>query len=615
MNKKGFTLVEVLTTLIIISLISAIAVPSAISISNRIKNNLLIEKLNFAGKAAVIWADDHNECFTTSKICSSLDYLTNDTKTMTVRISIGDLASAGYFSYDDKVLKTIENPIDKSDLSEDEITITYDLKTKIATTELFDTNTIYQLSFNGNESTSGSMETISCGYNKNCLIPSNKYKRTNYTFSGWAETASGTVKYANSANIKLKYHKTLYAIWKAIPKYKITFNGNGSTNGSMASIECYQNQTCSIPSNVFVRTNYQFLGWSETAGGAVKYANSTNITLTAAKTLYAVWKIVDTIPPSIILTPNKSLLSGTDVYASSVAIKISATDNLTGINNIKYCTTSSSTCNPTTTIANNSNVNIAGKKGTALNTTLCVIATDGIGNTSSKTCKTYKADSETPYLSCTDNNNWSKTTSTVTCNATDNVGIRRLEMSKDGSSWSTFSNINQNGPFQTNYSSSFTTNVYRNYVRLQDAPGLTRINNYIYSKVDTDPPLALTFDIKNTVENPDYNIREIVCTNNETLPSGEYNPNYNMHAHNECTVYTRRNASWWVQWFWMDDWTGNSGYSGISHITFTGCGNSSYYVGGEFPSCFSARTGRTLEMYTVDIAGNKSPYYLKFTIN
>ena len=52
MNKKGFTLVELLGVIVLIAVISVIAVTSVASISNGIKKRLLEEKLEFIEKAA-----------------------------------------------------------------------------------------------------------------------------------------------------------------------------------------------------------------------------------------------------------------------------------------------------------------------------------------------------------------------------------------------------------------------------------------------------------------------------------------------------------------------------------------------------------------------------------
>lgn len=635
MNKRGFTLVELLAALMVIGLMVAIAIPSSMAISRRIKQNLLTEKIKLANDGAALWAKDHSQCFVSMNSCNNVEYLSTDANTMTVTITFKELALAGYFSFDDKTKKIIENPVDKTDLSSEKITIIYDFKSKTARTETLHDYTVYQLSFNGNGSTSGSMNSVSCGNDKDCAIPVNRFRKTNYIFMGWADTENGTVKYTDRGKIKITNHKALFAIWKPAPTYVLSFNGNGSTSGEMENQTCYENQECKISPNTFQRESYLFSGWTdEKDGKTVKYNDEAKITILNNKTLYAIWGISDKIPPVITFTPNIKLGEGINVYANSVNIKIEAVDEQK-IESVKFCTAQNRSCNPTINISNNSSITINGLVGDDLNNTLCAIATDASGNTSEPKCEIYKVDNESPKLTCSDNNPWSNKSSNITCRATDNVGIKKLEYRNEIKPWSSFANINIIGPFEKSINATFNTSEYKNEVKVTDVPGLVYNNSSVFAKIDKAPPLAISFDIYSTVNNPAYNVTSIVCSNNEMLASGDENPNYNMYANNECTVNTKKiikepeddgeleeereeeyvDVKWNIEWIWTDDWTQETGYSSVSHITFTGCDNSSYYTGGPFPACFKAKSGETLTIYTVDKAGNKSNYYLKFTIN
>ena len=76
--------------------------------------------------------------------------------------------------------------------------------------------------------------------------------------------------------------------------YKINFNGNGSTSGSMSTLTCIYNQSCTLTANAFTRTGYTFAGWAESSSGAVKYTNGqsvTNLATSGTVNLYAVWKV------------------------------------------------------------------------------------------------------------------------------------------------------------------------------------------------------------------------------------------------------------------------------------------------------------------------------------
>ena len=74
--------------------------------------------------------------------------------------------------------------------------------------------------------------------------------------------------------------------------YTVTFNGNGSTSGSMA------NETASgatnLTTNAFIRTGYTFAGWNTVASGVggTSYADDASYPFTSSATLYAQWTAV-----------------------------------------------------------------------------------------------------------------------------------------------------------------------------------------------------------------------------------------------------------------------------------------------------------------------------------
>ena len=68
---------------------------------------------------------------------------------------------------------------------------------------------------------------------------------------------------------------------------RITYNGNGSTEGSMTASYCNKNVACTLKGNTFTRTGYTFAGWYNQASGGTKYGASP--TFTANTTVYAHW--------------------------------------------------------------------------------------------------------------------------------------------------------------------------------------------------------------------------------------------------------------------------------------------------------------------------------------
>ena len=157
----------------------------------------------------------------------------------------------------------------------------------------------YKISFNGNTSTSGRMDTITCDSGSNCTLPANAYSKVGYTFEGWSLNPNDTVAYgdkadANITNIPSDNVVVLYAKWKA-NNYNVVFDGNNHSSGATAAVTCTYNEDCTLPSNGFSRTGYTFKGWSTTKGESVKYENNGYVrNLTPVKdatvTLYAVWE-------------------------------------------------------------------------------------------------------------------------------------------------------------------------------------------------------------------------------------------------------------------------------------------------------------------------------------
>ena len=130
-------------------------------------------------------------------------------------------------------------------------------------------------------------------YDSNYTISTNKFLQTGYTFKGWNTKVDGTgedwtsmigknAKWIRSSNL------ILYAQWEK-SKYKITYNGNGSTGGTTSSTTCTYGETCYLRSNGFSKTGHTFDGWYTAASGGTKYGSST--TLTSNIRVYAHWKV------------------------------------------------------------------------------------------------------------------------------------------------------------------------------------------------------------------------------------------------------------------------------------------------------------------------------------
>lgn len=88
---------------------------------------------------------------------------------------------------------------------------------------------------------------------------------------------------------------TLYANWKP-NNYKVRYNGNGATSGTMTDSAHVYDTTKVLTKNAYARTGYTFTGWNTKADGkGTAYVDGDSVkNLTASKdgvvTLYAQWK-------------------------------------------------------------------------------------------------------------------------------------------------------------------------------------------------------------------------------------------------------------------------------------------------------------------------------------
>ena len=159
----------------------------------------------------------------------------------------------------------------------------------------------YTIKFDGNGNTGGSTAKMTMTYDIAKSLTANGFTKTGYVFNRWNRKADGSgTAYANQKSVKNLTATNgatikLYAQWKPIT-YTINFNGNGSTDGSTASMSMTYDVAKNLTANGFTKTGYIFDGWDTKADGSGKdYTNKQsvkNLTSTngATVTLYAKWK-------------------------------------------------------------------------------------------------------------------------------------------------------------------------------------------------------------------------------------------------------------------------------------------------------------------------------------
>mgnify|MGYP004593786413 CR=1 FL=1 len=105
-----------------------------------------------------------------------------------------------------------------------------------------------------------------------------------------------------TANVTVKpTENTTITIEAVANRYKVEFNGNGNTSETMAAQDMIYGDAANLTKNAFVRTGYNFAGWSTTPDGKCEYPDEASVkNLTAENggtvTLYAVWTEKKVIP-------------------------------------------------------------------------------------------------------------------------------------------------------------------------------------------------------------------------------------------------------------------------------------------------------------------------------
>ncbi|MFD0711821.1 InlB B-repeat-containing protein [Paenibacillus sp. GCM10027626] len=162
----------------------------------------------------------------------------------------------------------------------------------------------YTVTYNGNGSTGGSVPADSGAYESGSTVTvlgnTGNLTKSGHTFAGWNTQADGQgTSYATGATFEIgTANVTLYAKWTANPTYTVTYNGNGSTGGSVpADSGAYESgETVTVLGNTgnLTKSGYTFAGWNTQADGqGADYTASKTFVITKDTVLYAKWSIVN----------------------------------------------------------------------------------------------------------------------------------------------------------------------------------------------------------------------------------------------------------------------------------------------------------------------------------
>ena len=183
--------------------------------------------------------------------------------------------------------------------------------------------------FDGNGATSGEMTNQYASSNSNVKLNKNEFSKQGYHFIGWANNKNGNSQYADCANylMGINSQNILYAVWEPNTNI-ITFNGNGSTSGSMSSQSGLSNSNISLNQNMFKRVGFSFAGWSTSPNGEIEYLDCSKFSLGVESnyTLYAIWNA----------NTNTIIFNGNGATSGEMANQSAKTDQVVTLNKNQY---------------------------------------------------------------------------------------------------------------------------------------------------------------------------------------------------------------------------------------------------------------------------------------
>ncbi len=150
----------------------------------------------------------------------------------------------------------------------------------------------FTVAYNINGGTGGSTASHDCTYDSDCILASNGFTKTGYTFSGWKKDNAGSILLAGASikNDATSGTVTYYAQWNP-NKFTVAYNKNGGTGGSTSSHECKYDNNCYLSNNEFTREGFQFSGWKKDNTGDLLSVetNIKNVVTSGTVTYYAQW--------------------------------------------------------------------------------------------------------------------------------------------------------------------------------------------------------------------------------------------------------------------------------------------------------------------------------------
>ena len=140
-NNKGFTFVEILAVLVLISLMMVIIVPNVQKVALNSKIKLCKSKINLAEESINLWARDNYKCFEKTDGCNILSNCQTNNDTIKCECTFKTLAENNLLNYDKNIKNTnyVINPINNGNMNDTKIFIEFNQKNKQVKSYIDDT--------------------------------------------------------------------------------------------------------------------------------------------------------------------------------------------------------------------------------------------------------------------------------------------------------------------------------------------------------------------------------------------------------------------------------------------------------------------------------------------
>ncbi|MBK9575684.1 MAG: InlB B-repeat-containing protein [Fibrobacteres bacterium] len=160
----------------------------------------------------------------------------------------------------------------------------------------------YSVTYDANGATSGTAPTDPATYlaaaSVTVLGNTGSLAKTGYTFVGWNTAADGSgASFAPAASFAMgSANVTLYAKWRALPTYSVTYDANGATSGTAPTDPATYLAAASVTvlgnTGSLAKTGYTFVGWNTAADGSgASFAPAASFAMGSANvTLHAKWR-------------------------------------------------------------------------------------------------------------------------------------------------------------------------------------------------------------------------------------------------------------------------------------------------------------------------------------